>query len=280
MDEILEKLRSRFPLSELIPLSGGGTNLVLFLRQNEMQSIIKVAMISNKYAETELMCLSSLKNTGLSPQVFQSFQVDNKKVIQMEYVEGKTILESILTSRKESKLNEIPSYFSSMGKFLAKLHTCPIDVELNKIALTIPQDKSCIEQELYLRSIDRISNLNEHSKVLLHGDFGYHNIVTGPTGRITLIDWELAGIGDPRIDISTVLFWTHWHFPEIAQKCVNEFLIAYSSERNIDFSLRVLKAFIIIQVWRIIELVNENFPTNVIKEWNRRLSWALDHDFV
>lgn len=60
MDEILEKLRSRFPLLELIPLTGGGTNSVLFLRQNEIQSVIKVAMISNKYAETELMCLNSL----------------------------------------------------------------------------------------------------------------------------------------------------------------------------------------------------------------------------
>lgn len=280
MNEILERLRSRFPLSELTPMNGGGTNLVLYLRKNEMQSVIKVTMISNKYAQTELMCLCSLKDTGLSPQLLQSFQIENKKALQMEYIEGRTILESILTLRKESRLDEIPSIFSSMGKFLAELHAIPLQVDLNEIALTIPKDKSFIDSELYQRSIDRISNLKEHSKVLLHGDFGYHNIIAAPTGRMTLIDWELAGIGDPRIDISNVLFWTHLHFPEVAQKCVDEFLITYDCERNMGFSPRELNAFVIIQVWRTIELINENFPENVIKEWNRRLSWLLDHDFV
>ena len=279
MDEILEKLRSRFPLSEIIPLAGGGTNSVFILRQNEIQSVIKVAMISNKYAETELLCLNSLKDTGLSPRLLQSFQIGNKKVLQMEYMDGRTFLESILALRTEPKLDDIPSIFSSMGRFLAELHDTPILVELKEIELTIPEDKSFIEHELYQRSIDCISNIQEYSKVLLHGDFGYHNIIVGPTG-LTLIDWEVAGIGDPRIDISNVLFWTHLHFPDIAQKCVNEFLIAYAIERNMDFSPGVLKAFVIVQIWRIIELVNENFPTNVIKEWNRRLSWSLDHDFV
>lgn len=280
MDDILEKLRASFPLSEITPLTGGGTNSVFHSRQNEIQSVLKVSMISNKNAKTELMCLNSLKDTGLSPKLLQSFQIDNKKVLQLEYVEGKTSLESILTLHKESKLGEITSIFSSMGKLLAKLHSFRTQVELNRIRLTIPQDKSFIEHELYQRSLDCITNLHENSKVLLHGDFGYHNIITGPTGRMTLIDWELAGIGDPRIDVANVLFWTNLHFPEIAQECVNEFLNAYTNGSNIDFSPRILKAFVVIQVWRIIELVNQNFPANVIKEWNRRLSWTLDHDFV
>jgi len=280
MDEFLKKLRSRFPLSELTPVTSGGTNSVFYLKHNGIQSLIKVAMISNKNAETELMCLSLLKDTGITPRLLQSFQIESKKVLQMEFIEGKTILDSILTLRKESRLEEIPSLFSSMGKFLAKLHAFPLHADLNRISLAIPQQKRFIEHDLYQCSIDYISNLNEHSKVLLHGDFGYHNIITGPTGRMTLIDWELAGIGDPRIDISNVLFWTHLHFPDIALRCVSEFLTAYASEKNIDLSSSELKAFIIIQIWRIIGLVNESFPNNVIKEWNRRLSWTLEHEFI
>lgn len=280
MNELLLKLQSRFPLSELTPLTGGGTNSVYQLRQNGRQSVLKIARISNKNAETETICLNLLNETGLAPRLLQDFQIENMKILQMEYVEGKTILELILDLREDSKFDQIYSLFSAMGRLLAKLHASSKQVEIGNISLTIPQNKSFIEHELYLRSIDLITNLNEHSKELLHGDFGYHNIIINPSRKMRIIDWELAGIGDPRIDVSNVLFWTHLHFPEIAQRCVNEFLSAYTNDVNLDCSTGVIKSFVIIQLWRIINLANDNFPINVKKEWNRRLSWTLDHDFV
>lgn len=280
MEDFLLKLQSRFPHSKLTPLMGGGTNSVFQLSGNGRQSVIKIAMISNKNAKTEEICLNSLNDTGLAPRLIKSFQIDNMKILQMEYVEGKTILESILGLREDSRLDEIYSLFSVMGRLLAKLHTLSKRVEIGDVSLTLPQNKSFIDHELYLRSKDLIAILDEHSKVLLHGDFGYHNIIVDPTGKMRLIDWELAGIGDPRIDVSNVLFWTHLHFPEIALRCVHEFLNVYTNEINLDCSSRLIKSFLVIQVWRIMQLVNDHFPANVKKEWNRRLSWALDHDFV
>lgn len=281
MDDLLKELKTRiFPGAEFTPLAGGGTNSVFLLRTNGKQSVIKVAMISNKNAETESLCLQWLQGTGLAPSFIQRFQIGNRTAIQMEYVDGRTFLDSILALREEGRMDEIPSVFSTMGKFLAELHQIPVPDHLNKIATIIPENRT-IENEWYQRSMDCIANLRENlDPVLLHGDFGYHNIIAGAGGRLTLIDWELAGVGDPRLDIANVLFWTHLHFPDIARKCVHEFLDAYAGERKIDFSPMALHAFVIVQVWRIIELVNEHFPTHVIKEWNRRLSWALDHDFV
>jgi len=95
-----------------------------------------------------------------------------------------------------------------------------------------------------------------------------------------LIDWELAGMGDPRLDVANVLFWTHLHFPDMAKACTRAFLDAYSEERNAGFAPDELKAAVIVQVWRIIGLVDESFPEHVLKEWNRRLAWVLDRDFT
>jgi len=67
---------------------------------------------------------------------------------------------------------------------------------------------------------------------------------------------------------------------DMAKACARAFLDAYSQERNAGFAPDELKAAVIVQVWRIIGLVDESFPEHVLKEWNRRLARALNHDFV
>ncbi|MCV7410623.1 hypothetical protein AWC05_20580 [Mycobacterium florentinum] len=43
---------------------------------------------------------------------------------------------------------------------------------------------------------------------LVHGDFKSNNLVFGVDGTVTVLDWELAHIGDPLEDIAWTLLWT------------------------------------------------------------------------
>jgi aminoglycoside phosphotransferase (APT) family kinase protein len=43
---------------------------------------------------------------------------------------------------------------------------------------------------------------------LVHGDFKTNNLILGENGRITILDWEMAHIGDPLEDVAWTLLWT------------------------------------------------------------------------
>ena len=125
-----------------------------------------------------------------------------------------------------------------------------------------PEKNTFIEESLYQRSVQRIMGISgdtDHAPVLVHGDFGYHNVIFDLSGQSRVIDWEMAG-GDPRIDLANVLFWTQSHL--IGRSVIDC--------RSPD----IIHSFVIFQFWRIIGLVKEDFPDHVKTEWNRCLAWA------
>lgn len=152
-----------------------------------------------------------------------------------------------------------------------------------RLGISPPGRKTFIEENLYRRSVQRILGIGgdtEHAPVLVHGDFGYHNVICDLSGQNRVIDWEMAGMGDPRMDLANVLFWTHLHFPDHAGRFGEAFIRSYLNRRWVDCSPESMHSFVIFQVWRILGLVNGDFPDHVKAEWNRRLAWALDHRFI
>lgn len=201
----------------------------------------------------------------------------------MEYIAGKTLLDEIIDKYKLSNIEGIYPIFHYMGYSLGDLHKQKLEItsSIPDIELII-QYKSFITRKLYeqsLQSVSYLSSINKH-EVLLHGDYGYHNVFKQESGSQRIIDWELAGYGDPRTDIGNVLFWTHLHFSDIAEVCVNHFIEAYLTINKLECSPEIMHSFVIIQIWRIIQLVNDDFPEHVKREWNRRLEWALNHKFT
>jgi len=281
----MEKLQRKFSDGQITPLIGGGTNAVYLLEQDGARSVLKVAMVSNENARREAACLKLLNESMISPKLYQTFEMDNRFVIQLEFIKGQSFLDLVSRHYKAADFNSMYPLFISLGQLLSRLHNTRVDkcAYLCEIELTIPDQKNFIERSLHNQSCEFISHLagtKGQPPVLLHGDFGYHNAIRNSSGADKIIDWELAGLGDPRIDIANVLFWMHLHFPDAAPACSKFFIDAYTDQRAIDCSPELMHGYVIFQVWRIIELVTDHFPENVKKEWNRRLSWALEHNFV
>ncbi|MFJ8075646.1 aminoglycoside phosphotransferase family protein [Streptomyces sp. NPDC096176] len=65
-------------------------------------------------------------------------------------------------------------------------------------ALQVPDDA-------FARLLERAGSLGERPFVLLHTDIHRGNLIVGPDGRLSLIDWELALFGDPVYEIASHL---------------------------------------------------------------------------
>jgi aminoglycoside phosphotransferase (APT) family kinase protein len=80
-------------------------------------------------------------------------------------------------------------------------------------------------------------NVPSGERALVHGDFHYHQLLIGPGGA-TLIDWDEAGAGDPRLDVGN--FLAHLHLAELdgrlaqapASGLRHAFLDAYVADRR------------------------------------------------
>ncbi len=288
LDGMRSSIQKRFPQARLSSLPGGGTNTCFMLNDNGLRTVVKVAMVSEAGASVEKACIGQLYGSGYAPRLFGSFRVEKRTALHMEFVEGRIMLERIIEYSLKGEVQDILPLFTELGEVLAGLHHLPVEREgleegwtIPEIQLSLPDPQICIEPALTKRSeelVGRLERINPR-QVLLHGDYGYHNLLIRDNGACCLLDWELAGFGHPGMDIGNVLFWTHLHFPEIAGSCIREFRKGYGAGEGND-SADLLHAFVILQLWRMIALVRPDFKESVKKEWNRRLAWALDHSFL
>ena len=147
----------------------------------------------------------------------------------MERVEGETIARRIL--RDDEYAGARPKMTTQLGEILAATHRLPVDEHGLADALTAPiEGKSPAESELQriegtfrsiapephpafelaIRWLKR--NLPASGEpTLVHGDYRLGNLIIGPEGIRSVLDWELAHIGDPMEDLAWVCVRS-WRF--------------------------------------------------------------------
>jgi aminoglycoside phosphotransferase (APT) family kinase protein len=107
---------------------------------------------------------------------------------------------------------------------------------------------------------------------LVHGDAGLHNVLWGPSG-LTLLDWELAGWGDPRLDLA----WVAWtmRFRGLPTTHGGALLAGYGRERAAALGLEeaALRALALGQVAAL--LARAAGRAGAWEEWLRRARWTL-----
>lgn len=63
-----------------------------------------------------------------------------------------------------------------------------------------------VYDESFTRLRKRVSGLTRRPFCLLHADLHRKNLIVDPQGRLWVIDWELAMVGDPLYDLATHLY--------------------------------------------------------------------------
>ena len=145
----------------------------------------------------------------------------------MERVEGETIARRILRDDDYAAARE--KMAAQLGGIIAAIHRIPLDGLANALSQPL-KGKSAAESELQrfeatfraiapephpafelaLRCLRR--NLPpDAAPVLVHGDYRMGNFIVGPEGVRSVLDWELAHVGDPMEDLAWVCVRS-WRF--------------------------------------------------------------------
>lgn len=107
---------------------------------------------------------------------------------------------------------------------------------------------------------------------LVHGDAGLHNVLWGSAG-LTLLDWELAGWGDPRHDLA----WVAWtmRFRSLPPALWEALLAGYGRRRAEALGLEEesLRALALGQIATL--LARAAGSPAAWAEWVRRARWTL-----
>jgi aminoglycoside phosphotransferase (APT) family kinase protein len=146
----------------------------------------------------------------------------------MERVEGETIPRRILRDDQYSGARGVMA--GQLGAILAKLHAIPVEESGLDILPGPRPGRAPAEEELgRFQKVYRAIALEPHpafelafrwlqqelpsetDRALVHGDYRIGNMIVGPEGVRSVLDWELAHIGDPMEDLGWICVRS-WRF--------------------------------------------------------------------
>lgn len=172
----------------------------------------------------------------------------------MEFVEGETIPRKIL--RDELYAEARPLLARQCGEVLAKIHAIDTDL-LPELPRLSPMDQ--LEQQREALATQSMPNpvlelaihwLTEKAPPegeprLVHGDFRNGNLIVGPEGLRSVLDWEIAKIGNRVEDIGWISA-NAWRFGEIDQHVggfgsLEEFLGGYNAAGGMPIDLEEVR---------------------------------------
>lgn len=146
----------------------------------------------------------------------------------MAHIDGETIPRKILRD---------PEYVAARAELVAQcaraaagIHAVPVDalprLPLQDISTLIEQYRGIIDLlgephpafELGFRWLsDHAADLPETPPALVHGDFRNGNFIVGAEGLRSVLDWELAHLGDPIEDLGWLCVKS-WRFGNVEQR--------------------------------------------------------------
>ena len=174
----------------------------------------------------------------------------------MKFVDGESIARKIL--RDEEYKNTLPKLAFECGQSIAKIHQADINEfpflpsktvfeqinDLYQTYVSFNQPSPVFEYtHLWLKK----QNFGEINDALVHGDFRLGNIIVGKDGLKSVIDWELAHIGNPLQDLGWIC-GNSWRFGN-TNKVVGGFgdladlLKGYNSVSNYHVNENMVKAW-------------------------------------
>lgn len=235
LNDLLNKnIKSVTPIISITRFAGGYSNLTYRLATSNQNFVMRMAPAGAKIQsahdmEREYKVLNTLRpffNKVPQPILYYNHSdIAGTPFYIMEEIEG-----IILRAYNAPKLNISPNQFGHCAKqlveTLAQIHAIDIEttklIELGKPAGYVNRQVEGWIKRYFIAETDLIESMNqvaewlknnhpkEQSPSLLHNDFKYDNIVFNNdlTNVIAVLDWEMATVGDPLMDLGAMLaYW-------------------------------------------------------------------------
>ena len=174
------------------------TVLKIFGPSYKVSAVLNEAMNEARAAETGLPVA----------RVLEVLKVRDQWCIRREWVEGKTLAETMAADKK-NLLRYLKEFVAIQCEIFSKTseRMGNLAEKLDKqISSSVLPKETRYDLHMRLQSMPR-------GKALCHGDFNPTNVIITPNGEWRVIDWSHVRLGDPLADVARtyLLFWLSGH---------------------------------------------------------------------
>tara|TARA_B100001559_G_scaffold233079_1_gene196372 strand:+ start:746 stop:1708 length:963 start_codon:yes stop_codon:yes gene_type:complete len=242
-------------IKQLVPLTGGASadiNRIILSSGDELivrrtLSQEKSVMAIPKILEAKIQKVVK-ENGAPVPEILFEFSKGEEigEGYVMEAIPGETIPRKILRDEKFSTAREKLPF--EIGKSLAKIHQTQLDdlkaldqvsfsdslEKLFQVYLSFNQPQPVFD--LAFKWLEA-QELTDYGDVLVHGDFRIGNFIISEENLESIIDWELAHIGNPMEDLGWLCVRS-WRFGNVEKRVgglgdVKDLIAGYESISDI-----------------------------------------------
>lgn len=142
----------------------------------------------------EALCQARVEESGLNiPEVLEVSRIDGEWAIAIKYVEGKTLEE--LMNEDPANMEKYMEQFVDLQLTMHSRKAPRLTLQKDKFARKISSLKDTVDATTRYELHTRLDSMPAHTK-LCHGDFNPSNVIVGPDGTMTIVDWSHATQGN------------------------------------------------------------------------------------
>lgn len=175
----------------------------------------------------EALCTVRVEETGLNvAKVLEVTQIDGDWALILEYVEGKTLEE--LMNENPDKIEEYMEQFVELQLEMHKKTAPRLFEQHYKFNRKISALRNVIDATIRFELHTRLDAMPKHYK-LCHGDLNPSNVVVGNDGKMYIIDWAHATIGNSSGDAAI----SYLEFARQDQKLADLYLNTFCKKADV-----------------------------------------------
>lgn len=191
------------------PLNGGFSNETYIVTCNNKKYVVKINFPQNEYLsltrQTEVLAQQKASELGIAPKVYSN--MDIKEYAISEYIEGHLLTyDEVIQEDNLKQIGRIMKEIHSMDGIQRECSPFHLiesyQMGINEFKVVIPEGYNEV-----MKQVDSIRKRREFDKTnnnkYCHNDLLTLNLLYD-TKKITVIDWELSGVGDPYMDLATI----------------------------------------------------------------------------
>jgi thiamine kinase-like enzyme len=187
---------------EIVP-AGGATGEAFYAQHEENQYFLK---------RNTSPFLASLSAEGIVPKLVWTKRLETGDVFTaQQWLNGRELQPSEMNQEKVAKLLRKIHYSEPLLSMLKRLGKTPMQPVKILQSLKQELDKDILEldsvKDSFLFLEKNLTGIYYEDKVVCHCDVNHNNWLLDENNQLYLIDWDGAVVGDPAIDIGTLLYW-------------------------------------------------------------------------